>query len=136
MVDIRVFKKTDLAGCGMVAHVIEGGETVSEPGYAYTLEAAGKPLACVGVRTVWTGVGEAWAVVAKEFKDHPSAFRKVRDLLELVQIRGCYQRIHAFVPCGFDAGLRFVEHLGFRRETGRLDKFFPWGDGAFLYVRW
>ncbi len=134
MIEIKEFHPRDIEGLSAVAPEIAGGSFLWEPGYAYTILAEGRPIAACGIRTLWQGVGEAWAFITRTFRGRPRAFRRIQDLLEYAEARGSYTRIHCFVPEYFHEGRSFVRHLGFTCEAF-LAGFFPNDTGAVVYVR-
>lgn len=113
-----------------------------KPGYTDMLRAGGpcftaladdRVLACAGVAEVWTGRALAWALLAGDAGRHMIALhRAVAGFLA----QAPYRRIEATVDAGFDAAHRWIEMLGFQRETpDGMQGFNPDGSAAFLYSR-
>ena len=105
-------------------------------GCAFTGLIDGRIVGCAGVRPMWAGVGEAWAVFSVEALDRPvSLFRAAaRGLAALEDAQGL-RRIQASCHAGHDAGARFLRALGFERE-GLLRRYGLHGEGHYwLYAR-
>jgi hypothetical protein len=93
----------------------------------------GVPVACFGVVTVWEGRGYCWALLDRDAGVCMLPLtRAIRSLIEAASFR----RIEMAVDAGFDAGCRWAELLGFKRENDRPARlFFPDGRDAWLYAR-
>lgn len=105
-------------------------------GCAFTGLIEGRVVGCAGVRPMWAGVGEAWAVFSLEALDRPAAlFRAAaRGLAALENARGL-RRIQATCHADHAAGARFLQALGFERE-GLLRRYGLRGEGNYhLYAR-
>ena len=76
---------------------------------------SGKALACVGVWPLCPGVGQAWMLASDAALKHPVAM--ARGCVDLLATQTQYHRIQATVEDGHDAGVRFLEWLGFRYEA-------------------
>lgn len=77
----------------------------------------GRVVGCGGIMPLWSGVGQAWALIGTmPRRCWPSATAFVRaTLLTAMDVRG-YHRIQASVRTGFAAGARWAGRLGFDFE--------------------
>lgn len=105
-------------------------------GCAFTGLIEGRVAGCAGVRPLWAGVGEAWAVFSLEALDRPVAlFRAAARGLAAMEDAQGLRRIQATCHADHDAGARFLQALGFERE-GLLRRYGLRGEGNyFLYAR-
>lgn len=96
----------------------------------------GRIVGCAGVRPMWPGVGEAWAVFSGEALIRPFAlFRAATRGLAAIEAAQGLRRVQATAHDGHAAAARFLEALGFRRE-GLLRRYGLWGEGNYyLYAR-
>lgn len=102
--------------------------------WTITLKQDDEVLLCGGVVTHWPGRGEAWAVLSEHRKRsivaiHRAAIR----LLDFAQ--NTLERIEAIVCLDHEEAQRWVQHLGFRLESPRLEKYHPDGRDCAMYVR-
>ena len=72
-------------------------------------------IAAAGVINLWTGVGEAWAILTPRAKGM-AVLRAFRETFRLIQIAHDYHRIQASVQADFDDGVRFAKFMGFESE--------------------
>lgn len=109
-------------------------EELAKLGYCYTgVDEAGTVHAIAGVVPQWEGRAQAFAFIGANAGRHFLAIdRAVRRFL-----RDCpYRRVEAHVDVNFPAGMRWLELLGFERETERpMRKFSPDGRDCHLYAR-
>jgi RimJ/RimL family protein N-acetyltransferase len=105
-------------------------------GCAFTGLIDGKVVGCAGVRPLWAGVGEAWAVFSLDALDRPFAlFRAAARGMATIEDRQGLRRIQATCHANHPEGARFLEALGFRRE-GVLRRYGLGGEGNYwLYAR-
>lgn len=105
-------------------------------GCAFTGLIGGRVVGCAGVRPMWAGVGEAWAVFSLEALGRPvSLFRAAARGLAAMEDRQGLRRIQATCHADHDAGARFLRALGFERE-GLLRRYGLRGEGNYwLYAR-
>lgn len=94
----------------------------------------GKIIACAGVRIIWPGCGEAWALFCDEIvsykKDSLVITRKyLWRIIEDFKLR----RVQAYIRADNPAAINYVEHLGFKRE-GLLRKFGMEGEDQYIYA--
>lgn len=99
----------------------------------YTGMVDGVPVVCAGVAPLWGGRYMAWSFLSEAAGPHMLKItRRVRAYLDLRNFR----RVEAYVDEDFEAGHRWMEALGFVRETpGVMEKFLPSGRGQVLYAR-
>jgi len=89
-----------------------------------------KIVACAGVVEQWKGRGIAWAFLSIEAGAHMNKIhRAVKRYLDMAD----QQRIEAAVDCNFNAGIRWIEMLGFKLE-GKMSKY-EFGKDYYLYAR-
>ncbi len=92
----------------------------------------GKVVACCGLIVQWENRAEAWAMLSKTCRhDIVSLHRWVDQMMEAAPIR----RIEAPVVANYRPGIRWVEMLGFKKESDRLRAYFPNGADAIMYAR-
>lgn len=95
----------------------------------------GKLIGCAGIRIVWEGVGEAWALASQDIYKHPkSAFKNVRDYLDKIIKEQGFWRVQANVRIDNPMGIKFVQMLGFKIE-GKMEKFNIDKTDAYLFAR-
>lgn len=93
----------------------------------------GKVIACGGCAEVWQGRAVVWALISKDAGRYMvQIHRAVRGFLMASQ----YRRIEAWVDVGFAPGERWLEMLGFTKETPEpMQGFRPDGGACFLFSR-
>lgn len=139
---ITRFKASHLARLELQEAQSYFGSDISKPDYAATLEGTGggftgmvdgRVIACAGCSEVWQGRAIAWALLSKDASKHMMALhRAVHGYLKAAQ----YQRIEAWVDEGFEPGERWLQMMGFKRETPEpMQGFRPDGGACFLYSR-
>ena len=95
---------------------------------AYTAMVDGKAVACAGM--VQTGVyrWQAWALISKDSGKHMLHLtRAIKHYMKNLST----PRIETHVRADFEAGIRWIEVLGFKRETPEPMK--NWGDDGYDY---
>lgn len=136
--DVRPFHVEHLKGMNLQpsqagrAHLL-AGDVLEFIGSleGYTAFVGGRPVACCGLMDIWPGRAMAWAFIAEDVGRHMVGVTKaVRKFLDMRAPRRC----EMYVDAGFDAGYRWAELLGFRRE-GLLRSFDPDGRDQVLYAR-
>jgi hypothetical protein len=92
-------------------------------------------VACAGITLMWSGVGEAWAVVTPKIKKYPVFFHKevTRKLNTLIKKHKLH-RVQATVFAEFQKGKRWAERLGFKAE-GIMHKYDPEGLDHIRYAK-
>lgn len=110
----------------------EQAKALAQAGACYSaLDDAGKTVAVAGVTVLWEGRAIAWAMIDAAAGRHFIGIdRAVRAFLAGTELR----RIEAHVDARFEAGIRWLEMLGFKRE-GFMAKFTPDSRDCFLYAR-
>ena len=98
----------------------------------------GELVGCGGLQLLWEGVAEGWCLFAEDTKEQTLRARmqfavSSKDLLDLWMDKYDLVRVHAPMRDDFPAGLKFVEFLGFTRESGRMEKYYPSGVAAIMY---
>jgi hypothetical protein len=102
---------------------------------AFSLMHDGKILAIGGIYDLWPGVGEAFSIMSDTaFNYSKSLYQHFKINLDFGVNYKKYTRVQSIVKVGFDAGVRFIEHLGFERE-GRMEKWGPDGSDYYMYKR-
>lgn len=92
----------------------------------------GRVVCCAGIRKIWDGRGEAWAVFDKKVRNEfLSVHRIVRKFLDASPLK----RVEASVFVDFEAGHRWVKALGFKLEAPSRKGYWPGGIDAALYSR-
>jgi len=100
---------------------------------SYTGIIDGKVVGFCGVIEMWHGRAVAWAWLSELLeKKMIYAHRAVRKFLSLYDIN----RLEAIVDAKHEAGIRWIEMLGFKRETVQpMEMCLPCGGSAYLYAR-
>jgi len=100
---------------------------------AYTALSGDRVVACAGIVDHWPGRGEVWAQLAR---DLGRDFLAVHNACKRVLSLGTHPRLEAVVAEGFEAGHRWIQLLGFSRETPEpMKNYWPDGGSAVLYSR-
>jgi len=114
----------------------------SDPDYGQSLasgdsfsifDSAGELQACLGVFELWRGRGLAWALLSANVHRLmlPISYR-ARSFFQGSK----YDRIEAYIDPNFPQAIRWIELLGFVRETAEpMRKFTPTGADQYLYAR-
>lgn len=99
----------------------------------YTGIVDGKVIGFCGVVELWPGRAVAWAWLQKGLgKKMLYVHRGVEKFLEMYNIK----RLEAIVDTNHEAAIRWVEMLGFKRETPEpMQSCLPDGGSAYLYSR-
>lgn len=107
-----------------------------EAEYAYTVMAGGAPVACIGCRVLWAGVGSAWAFLSPDAAKlaWKTIHGGVRMFLAQAFSSGEFRRIQTSVRADHEAGRRWAKHLGFIEE-GWEYAYCPDGADSIRYVR-
>jgi hypothetical protein len=103
---------------------------------AYTLFHNDDIILISGVVVPFCGVGEAWLIADTELikKYKLSAYRAVKNGLDMIITHKKLRRVQATVKQGYEAGIRFIEHLGFKSE-GIMPLYDPDGSTHIRYAR-
>lgn len=100
---------------------------------SWTAKQDGEVIACAGLIEAWPGHYQAWALLASDIGGQGmlQCTRAIRRMLAAQD-----GRIETFVAADFEQGHRWMDVLGFERETpGVMRKWFPDGSPAVLYAR-
>lgn len=107
---------------------LDGARTL-EGRFSQTLMKDGKPIVACGVVEYWQDRGYMWSFIG--LGAERIAHRKAREYLDSVPLR----RLEAAVDAEFDTGCRWLDRLGFRRESAApVRAFWPNGRDAHLYA--
>lgn len=116
---------------------LESIETVAraKDSFVATITFDGKPVAFIGMKLIWRGVGHVWSVTSDEITKAPAAFHKiVLEKLEEYQRIFMLWRVQMFVRAKYKPGIRWAESLGFKNE-GLMAKFDPEGHDYFRFAK-
>ena len=97
---------------------------------SFTMKYDGRPVACGGLIYVYPHRLLAWSAITDMMPVLP-AVRLARKFLDKQDAL----RIETVVDCEDPVSQRWVEMLGFRRETARLRAWNHDGSDAYMYVR-
>lgn len=92
----------------------------------------GRVVAVAGVSEIWTGRGDAWALIAADIG--PRLMTKVHYATKRFLEANTLRRIEAACVADFHQGHRWLEALGFSFE-GPLAKYAPDGSDCVRYAR-
>lgn len=103
------------------------------PGNSFTALDGDRVIACSGCVEVWDNRAMAWALVSQDAGRHMlGVHRAVHGFLMAAK----WRRVEAYVDAGFDAGMRWMDLLGFQLETPEpMRAFRPDGGDCFLFSR-
>jgi hypothetical protein len=106
------------------------------PGLSFTgLGDDGAVIGCAGVMPLWSGVGQAWALLSVRA---PGAFKAVHRAvclgLDNAFSSGGFHRVQISVAADFPGARRWAEHLGFVCE-GLMRGYGPLNDDHFLFAK-
>lgn len=100
---------------------------------AFSLINGENVVAIGGIYELWPGVGEAFAIMSKSVTKYPkSLYSSFKSNIDAGMKIGNFIRVQATVKADFPAGIRFLEHLGFKEE-GLMKK---WGFDHCDYYRY
>jgi hypothetical protein len=107
----------------------------SHKGCSFTGFTTEKIIGCAGILPIWGGVGHAWVVLGNDYKKHRIWIHKqVKDMFVKIAIGGQFKRVQANVQCDFHNATRWVEAMGFERES-TMKKYGPEGKDYYMYTR-
>lgn len=90
-------------------------------------------ICCAGVVEYWPGRAAAWAMISD--KIHPRRFLTVHRAIKQFLDESGYGRIEAATALEFCNGHKWLEMLGFKKETEVMKGYLPDGRDASMYVR-
>ena len=93
----------------------------------------GAVVFCAGIHHFWHGTGEVWALFSPLARRYLETPRFAKQLLELYVARFGYERLQAVVNPDWPEAVRFIELLGFEKET-LMKKYGPNGVDMVLYA--
>ncbi len=92
-------------------------------------------LGAAGIRTLWPGVGEAWAYLSPSALSRGvSVARAIKLGLSDIQRGEGHRRVQCHVRKSHGAAIRWAEWLGFHVE-GLMERYAPDGEDCFLFAR-
>lgn len=94
-----------------------------------------RPVACYGIRPIWDGRGEAWALFDRYLaRDHMLTI--VRDMRFMLHSAKEFRRIEATVEADYEEGHRLMRAVGFEieNEPGLLRNYGVNGEDHVLYT--
>ena len=111
----------------------EHGAMIESTGQSFTVLHDGRVIGCGGCVEIWKDRAIIWALVSKHAGRHMVGIHKaVAGYLSAAK----YKRIEAWVDEGFEPGMRWLEMLGFIRETPMpMRGFRPDGGSCFLFSK-
>lgn len=104
-----------------------------EQPHAYTLLDGDNPLICAGAVKLWEGRAYIWSFLSTDFT--PRKFVAMHTFAKDWIATLPFERLEAAVEDSFKAGHRWVEVLGFVRETPGVMRKFMSGRDFVLYAR-
>lgn len=103
--------------------------------HAFAVLRCGECIGAGGIFPLYGSVAMAWAFITPELKRHPFfLFREAKKFLERVGEEG-FSSVEALAVDGFEAGMRFVERLGFTPDGGSMKGIGPLRVNLIKYVR-
>jgi RimJ/RimL family protein N-acetyltransferase len=113
---------------------VEWAKANSAYGPAFSGKLDGKIIGCGGVRILWSGVGEAWALFSKDITGCPKeAYYYIHKFLHKIIRDWRLHRVQAHVRTDVPVAVRYLENLGFEKE-GLMSKFDTDKRDHFLYA--
>lgn len=102
-------------------------------GNSFTALDGDRIIACAGCVEIWDNRAMAWALVSKDAGRHMlGVHRAVSGFLMAAK----WRRVEAYVDAGFDAGMRWMDLLGFRQESPEpMRAFRPDGGDCYMFAR-
>ena len=101
-----------------IAEAVAIGQMIQEGSTAFTARLDGRVIGCAGVFKRWEGTGQAWVMISEEMMNYKMWFhRSVWKLLKHVAEAERFCRIEAVVLASSPRNIRWLETLGFSRET-------------------
>jgi len=103
-------------------------------GPAFTGLYEGKIVGCAGIRVLWPGVGEAWAIFSPEIVNlKQEAYHYVLKFLSQIVDDWKLHRVQAQARTDFPLASKYLEGLGFVFE-GLMRKYYDDGSDAYLFA--
>ncbi len=103
--------------------------------WTYTLDDDGRVLGVGGVELITPNAAWAWIDMTDEVthRDWYSVYRIINEWMEKICKDLGITRLQSYVECDFEIAIRFIEHMGFERES--VMKNFVGDRDAFMYVK-
>ena len=125
--EARIFSKIDRKADAQFKSV--------QRGTAFTAFTEQGIIGCAGILPIWKGVGHAWVVLGKDYRQHRIWIHKqVIGYMNKIIAGMNYQRVEATVVCDFIPGVQWLERMGFELE-GKKRKYGPDGKDHYSYSR-
>ncbi len=106
----------------------------NENGAAFTGMYKGQVAGCAGIRILWEGVGEGWAIFSDQVEHLAAeAYGYVKKYLHTIMDDHGLWRVQVNVRTDLEVYSRYVEGLGFKRE-GLMRKYYLDGSDRYLYA--
>lgn len=145
MIDLAPFEPSDLAEMELQAHQAAemaglgdwraASAALVEAGPCWTARHAGRVVAAGGVRVIWRGRAEAWALIGAVPRGAwPALHRLVVRALDRLAADLGLRRIEASCAWGWPPGHRWLRLLGFTEE-GLARAYGPDGRDFWRYAR-
>lgn len=113
----------------------DGLRAAEVPGQSFTAMEGDTVVGVGGIKPLWPGVGEAWAIFPKDVAKYGrQIYRVSRERLREIESAFGYWRVQATARCDWDAAVCFLLALKFKAE-GRLTKYGPDRSDYFLMAR-
>lgn len=107
-------------------------DNIAEFGPCLTVEDEGQVLMCTGMVPVFKEYGYLWSVLAPETGLKMVGIHRIAvRFLDTLTVR----RLEATVEVGFDAGVKWMEMLGFELEAPRMRCYGPNGEDHMLFAK-
>lgn len=104
---------------------------INEGPFSFSAISGNEVIACGGVRELWEGVGEAWALLGVGVIAHRISVARVMKL-KLGEASDKFHRIQAHARMDFSIAHMFLRKLGFEEE-GYMRAYYPDKMDAILY---
>lgn len=140
--DIDKFKPDDLLELGLQLNESYIEAFRLDPNYrksiaefdSWTVRQRGKVVACGGIIPLWNGRSQAWSMISSDIGG-AGLFGLTKFCRKILNSYPG-KRVEATVVEAFPEGCRWVDLLGFEKETPMpMAKFLPDGRAAYLYSR-
>ena len=140
MIRMRLYRPGDMARIQMRDtddHVINQGlqDDLVLDGYALTMHIDGEPVSAFGGVQSSIGLCDIWMITSDKARGHGKMLVKYCLLLiKRVQELESIRRFHCMINSDREENIRFIELLGFERES-TMKKAAPDGGDMYMYSR-
>ncbi len=103
--------------------------------FTYTLIAEKDVIAVFGLKQMWPGVAEIWALTSELVHKYPVFFHK--ECIKLIKTHAEVLKLHRVqcsVRADYEEGLKWIESMGFKKE-GLMEKYGPNKMNYYLFSR-